>query len=413
MLFTFPAVIATMPFIVAAVPQPPKQGGTAIPLSRRFSKPLTNPDKTVNFGALDSHVASTRAKILRGLDNFEKNTGAPHPSALQGAQKRASTGIQLNESNDSWFGSIAVALPSHEYFVVFDTGSSDSFVLGPECGEPCNGHEIYDPLISETAVDRQRTFSLHYVGGESISGKQYSDTVSIAGLTAADQVIGVASRISPGFRFANYVADGVVGMAFKSISTLGASPVFQNLVSQGKTDEPVFAFGFLPPGPQLYIGGTNPGMYTGDFSYVPVIASGFWQIIMDNVLGNGEIVTTNVPVVIDSGTDLIHGLPADVAALYAAIGGTDASGTYRPGYYTFPCDNVPKVEFTLGGTSFGISAEQFNLGAISYGSPICVGAIVSTDAISSWIVGYAFLTNVYTVFDVGNMRVGFATPVDT
>ncbi|KAF9225048.1 acid protease [Gyrodon lividus] len=385
MLFTFPAVIATMPFIVAA--------------------PLTNPDKTVNFDALDSHVASTRAKVLRGLDNFEKNTGAPHPSALQGAQKRASVGNDLYEYKELWFGTISVSIPSEDFFVAYDTG--------PGCGQPCDGHHIYGPSTSETAVDLQRAFFLEYVSEESISGQQYNDTVSISGLTATDQTIGVASWISPGFRSADFLADGIVGMAFKSISRFGANPVFQNLVSQGKTDEPVFAFGFLPLGPQLYIGGTNPGMYTGDFSYVPVIASGFWQIIMDNVLGNGEILLTNVPAVIDSGTDLIHGLPADVATLYEAIGGTDASGTYRPGYYTFPCNNVPKVNFTLGGTSFGISAEQFNLGAIFYGSPNCVGAIVATHAISSWIVGHAFLANVYTVFDVANMRIGFATPVDT
>ncbi|KAF9221206.1 acid protease [Gyrodon lividus] len=413
MLFILPTVIATMPFFVAAVPQPPKQGGTAVPLSRRLSKPLTNPDKTVNFDALDSHVASTRAKVLRNLDNFEKNTGAPHPSALQGVQKRASVGNNLYEHNGLWFGTISVSIPSRNFLVVYDTGSSDFFLPGPGCGQPCYGHHIYDPSTSETAVDLQRTFFLHYVSGESVSGQQYNDTVSISGLTATDQAVGVASWIPPSFHSVNFIADGIVGMAFASISRFGASPVFQTLVSQGQTDEPVFAFGFLPPGPQLYIGGTNPDMYTGDFSYVPVIENGFWRIIMDNILGNGEIISTNVPAVVDSGADLIHGLPADVAALYEAIGGTDSSDTYRPGYYTFPCNNVPKVNFTLGGTSFGISAEQFNLGAIFYGSPNCVGAIVATDAISSWIVGHSFLANVYTVFDVGNMRVGFATPVNT
>ncbi|KAF9225068.1 acid protease, partial [Gyrodon lividus] len=408
MFFILP-VIATMPFFVAAVPQPAKQGRTAIPLSRRFSKPLINPDKTVNFDALDSHIASTRAKILRGLDNFEKNTGAPHPSALQGAQKRASVGVDLNEYNNLWFGSIAVATPSHDYFGKTELDSSDSFLLGPDCGKPCDGHEIYDPSISETAVDRQKTFTIGYVGGEDIYGDQYNDTVSIPGLTARDQAIGVASQISAGFLIANYVADGLVGMGFETMSTFKASPVFQNLVSQGQTDEPVFAFGFLPPGPELYFGGTNPDMYTGAFSYVPVIENGFWQITMDNILGNGKIVTTNVPAVIDSGTELILGLPTDVATLYQAIGGTDASSTYRSGYYTFPCNNVPKVNFTLDGTSFGISTAKFNLGATSYGSPNCVGAIVAAGGvISSWVIGHAFLTNVYTAFDVGNMRVGFA-----
>ncbi|KAF9235751.1 aspartic peptidase domain-containing protein [Melanogaster broomeanus] len=130
---------------------------------------------------------------------------------------------------------------------------------------------------------------------------------------------------------------------------------------------------------------------------------------MDSVDGNGQPVLSNIDSVIDTGTTVVIGVPSDVATLYEAIGGTDASSTLGQGLYTFPCNSVPSVSFTFGGTSFPISKDTFNLGSVSPGSSDCVGGIVGEDiGASLWVVGDVFLANVYTVFDLGNTRVGFA-----
>ncbi|KIJ14865.1 hypothetical protein PAXINDRAFT_78490, partial [Paxillus involutus ATCC 200175] len=163
-------------------------------------------------------------------------------------------------------------------------------------------------------------------------------------------------------------------------------------------------------GSELFIGGTDTALYTGGFSYADVTQQGYWQVNMDSVEGNGKTVLSNVDSIIDTGTTLVVGLPSDVSTLYQAIGGTDASSTVGQGYYTFPCDSVPSVSFTFGGTSFPISADTLNLGPVSSGSSDCVGGIVGQDmGVSFWVVGDVFLANVYTAFDVGNSRVGFAT----
>ncbi|KIJ14861.1 Merops: A01.UPA [Paxillus involutus ATCC 200175] len=410
MRFTLATVIVGLPFFVAAAPQPPKQRiGTPIPISKRSG--LTNPDNSVNLDALKSHVASTRAKIARGLDNLEKNTGSSRPSVMNGARKRATGADALTDDNSQlWYGTISVGTPANTYTVDFDTGSSDLFLPGPTCGSNCSDHAVYDPSSSSTSADLGKSFKIAYGDGSGVEGDQYTDTVSIAGLTATDQTLGAASQYSSGLAISQFPADGLMGMAFQSISAYNAVPVFETLVSQGQTDEPVFAFKLAASGSELYIGGTNSALYTGQFSYTPVTQQGYWQVSMDSVQSNGQTVLSNIDSIIDTGSTLIIGVPSDVAAFYSATGGTDASSTVGQGYYTFPCNSFPSVSFTFGGTSFPISAATLNLGQVSTGSSDCVSGIVGKDSGDSfWIVGDVFLANVYTAFDVGNSQVGFAT----
>ncbi|KAF9218348.1 acid protease [Gyrodon lividus] len=413
---TLATVITAFPIFISGAPQRVERGGTAIPLalSKRWS--LVNADKSVNFGALESHVASTSAKIFRGFDNFEKNTRTPHPSAMQGALKRASGGLPLGSLANLpaiWFGTISVGTPprlyvAHSLTVEFDTGSSDLLLPGINCDDSCDGHDLYDPESSSTSVDSNNVFEVLYANGDSAYGRQYTDKVTIAGLTATDQTLGAAWHYSPGLEFKRFDPDGLLGMAFQAISKYNESPFFQTIVTQGQTDEPIFAFSLAAPGPELYIGGTNPDMYIGDFTWTPVIQHGFWEINIDNVMGNGQVVLTNVAGIIDTGSTLIHGSLSDVAKLYKAIGGTHASSTFGNGYYIFPCDAVPSVSFTIGGVSFPIPAGAFKLGTSPIDPSVCIGTIIAGQY-KSWIVGSVFLSQFYTAFDLANARVGFAT----
>ena len=65
----------------------------------------------------------------------------------------------------------------------FDTGSSDLFLPSISCDSSCDGHARYDPSASKTSVDLNKSFDLMYGSGDSVSGEQYNDTASIAGLT--------------------------------------------------------------------------------------------------------------------------------------------------------------------------------------------------------------------------------------
>ncbi|KAF9218118.1 acid protease, partial [Gyrodon lividus] len=191
--------------------------------------------------------------------------------------------------------------------------------------------------------------------------------------------------------------------------------------------EPVFAFSLAAPGPELYLGGTNPDRYTGDFTWAPVIPQGHWRVNIDSVVGNGQKVLIDILGVIDTGSAIIVGPPKQVAALYMTIGATPLYNI--PGFYSFPCDAVPKVSFTFGGRSFPIAVKTFSVGSYSGDPSRCVGAIVAGNVVrespicsravmtcvdgsehqGTWIIGTPFLSGVYTAFDLANLRVGFAT----
>lgn len=84
-----------------------------------------------------------------------------------------------------------------------------------------------------------------------------------------DQVLGVAMSYSEDDRVEIFSPDGLVGLAFQSISEFGAPPLVQNLYSQGRISEPIFAFEFMKGQGLLHIGRSLASFKPG-ITYTPV-----------------------------------------------------------------------------------------------------------------------------------------------
>jgi hypothetical protein len=109
---------------------------------------------------------------------------------------------------------------------------------------------------------------------------------------------------------------------------------------------------------------------------------------------------------IDSGTTLITGPMRDVAAMYDKIPGSRANDD---GSWSIPCDTSSRVAFTFGTKTWSIEPADFVIADDEEGFE-CTGAIEGSDGDSpyDWLLGDAFMKNVYSVFRFDPPSVGFA-----
>jgi cathepsin D len=401
-----------------------------IPLSKRDDLLASMKRNGVlsNINRLKSQIAKTKSKIQAGLAAFEKNTGNVHP-AITGKSAGIFTATSNNPApekltsiskrqaepltdaeEDLWFGTITVGNPPQTFTVDFDTGSSDTFLPAVGCDETCDGHTLYDTAASSTAVNTTDPFFLQFGAGNA-TGFIFTDTLTVSGLTAQSQAIGASNHYSVEFELDEFPPDGLVGMAFPSLSVFGENPLFSTLVDQG-TVPPVFGVRLTDTGSELLLGGVDTDLFTGAFRNVSLIEEDFYAVALQALEVNNEVIATVngiFPAIVDTGTTLLIGDDQGVEILYSAIpGARDASAILGPGFFTVPCNRIPTVGVTVGGQSFNVAPDIFNLGVLE--GNLCVGGVVSSEGIPFWVLGDIFLRNFYAVFDQGNALVGFATP---
>jgi len=207
------------------------------------------------------------------------------------------------------------------------------------------------------------------------------------------------------YRLAKF--DGILGMGWDSIVVGGAVAPFTALVDSGKLDDPVFAFYLTAGKPgELVLGGVDDSHYTGDFTYVPLIAENYWEIALDGVKVNGKSVSSTKKAIVDSGTSLLAGPKDEVAKLAAAVGATPVAGGKE---YQIDCNaDAPDVSFTIGGKDYTLTSKEYSLNE----SGQCIFGMMGIDIPAPngplWILGDVFMRKYYTKFDHGNKQLGFA-----
>ncbi|GFN86530.1 cathepsin d [Plakobranchus ocellatus] len=161
----------------------------------------------------------------------------------------------------------------------------------------------------------------------------------------------------------------------------------------------------------LTLGGTNPGLYTGNFTHIYVTVPRFWEFKMDRVEladGRGTFCKRRCNIIVDSETTLILG-PMKANELNRMLGGKLMLGVL--GVCHFPCSLVPglpDVNCIINGTKLRLTSRQYTLQI----GDVCLsafrGAMNSRKMPSSWILGSMFMRTYYTMFDRGNFRIGLA-----
>ncbi|MCJ1313469.1 hypothetical protein MMC25_007147 [Agyrium rufum] len=198
--------------------------------------------------------------------------------------------------------------------------------------------------------------------------------------------------------------------------------------------------------------GINEWEKSWKWSKVQGAAVGWWQILMQGVLVNGDKILRNQPAILDLSTPLILAPPPSARTFYASIPG--AYPIPSTPFYAFPCLHPPTLHFEFEGWPFpamrgwtgsvkdrhGKVGGRFSLGRVARGSGFCVGAVVESRVSlegdegfdgaragaggrdgngdgdgdgdgdgGAWVLGERWFWGVGAVFDFDRQQVGFRT----
>ncbi len=133
------------------------------------------------------------------------------------------------------------------------------------------------------------------------------------------------------------------------------NPFFSTAVKQGAVKDGSFAMKLSSTGSELFVGGTNSDLYTGEIEFHEVISeTGFWAVDGASTTVNGKTVLSKQATIIDSGTTLVVVPQSAADTIYNSIGGE----AVEQGFYSFPCDSPPTIAFNWGGKTWDISTDK-------------------------------------------------------
>ncbi|NP_001254696.1 pepsin A precursor [Callithrix jacchus] len=348
------------------------------------------------------------------LKDFLKNNTLD-PASKYFPQGEAATMIAnqplVNYLDMEYFGTIGIGTPAQEFTVIFDTGSSNLWVPSIYCSSPaCTNHNRFNPQESSTYQATSQTLSIAY-GTGSMTGILGYDTVQVGGIADTNQIFGL-SETEPGSFLYYSPFDGILGLAYPSISSSGATPVFDNIWNQDLVSQDLFSV-YLSSNDQsgsvVMFGGIDSSYYTGSLNWVPVSAEGYWQITVDSITMNGEAIACaeGCQAIVDTGTSLLSGPTSPIANIQSYIGASENSN----GEMVVSCSaisSLPDIVFTINGIQYPVPASAYILqdeGGCTSGFQ---GMNIPTAYGELWILGDVFIRQYFAVFDRANNQVGLA-----
>lgn len=322
--------------------------------------------------------------------------------------------IVINDyQNAQYYGEIQLGTPAQSFNVIFDTGSSNLWVASSSCDLSCGLHSKYRSALSVTYKADGTPFNITYGSGP-VAGFDSIDNLNTGGLKVTKQTfteVTDASGLGAAYLIGKF--DGILGLAWPSLSVNGITPVIQNMISQKAIDNGEFAF-FLGNADsedgELVIGGYDEAHFIGSLNYVPLKSQTYWEINIEAFkLGVKNFVATpgGESAIIDSGTSLLTGPSAAVAQIAASLGAKELSGT---GEYLLSCNSklLKDIVISIAGIDYTLTPADY---LIPDGG-LCILGIEGLDVPEPlgplWILGDIFIRKYYTVFDVTNSRVGLA-----
>jgi len=386
--------------------------------------------------------------------------------ATKNALRANGLGDTISETDyddTTYVADITIGTPPQTFTVIMDTGSSNLWVPGKECGSgstgsvcgqecqglmckfkcdasccngagsafmykaslaarpqsqnPCSGKHLFDTTKSSTYTKNGQSFQIQY-GTGSCSGYLATDKVCMGDL-CVNNGFGVATTLAP--FFAGQELDGILGLAFQSLAEKDVKPPVQTMIDNKMLANPWFSVWMTAThtegtaGGEITFGDYDTQHCAANVDWVPLSSATYYQFNLDGVRiggtgGSSDVVivapTTGAKVqaISDTGTSLIVGTPAQIQQIAQKLGGQYDK---RQGIYTVDCQKaktLPPVIFTLNGKDYPVSAKNY---VLSGGDNVCYLGFDS-DKDPMWILGDCFIREYCQVYDMGNKRLGIA-----
>lgn len=316
--------------------------------------------------------------------------------------------------NAEYYGEISLGTPSQTFEVIFDTGSSNLWIPSKQCSSwACKLHTKYDSSKSSSYQSNGTEFKIQY-GSGSVSGFLSQDILSWGSNSIPITFAEVTKESGVSFIMGKF--DGIFGLGWPSISVDGVKPPFQQLWESGKLNKNVFSFALGDLSGQdgeLMLGDWNTNKFSGSITWLPLNAETYWQVSFGGLHYNGELITTTKRAILDTGTSLLAGPSNEVQPLLQAMGATKVMPFIQE--YKVDCNNLnnlPDLTFDLGNHHFTLQPTDYILMTQNKGQTMCLVGIMPFEMPSGreplWILGDVFLRKYYSIFDVGNKKVGLA-----
>ncbi|SAM85727.1 probable PEP4-aspartyl protease [Ustilago bromivora] len=327
------------------------------------------------------------------------------------AEANKGHGVPLTDFlNAQYFCDISLGTPAQEFKVILDTGSSNLWVPSTKCSSiACFLHKKYDSSASSSYKKNGTEFKIQY-GSGSMEGIVSNDVLKIGDLTIKGQDFAEATS-EPGLAFAFGKFDGILGLAYETISVNGIVPPMYQMINQGLLDAPQVSF-YLgsseQDGGEAVFGGMDESHYTGKIHWAPVKRKGYWEVALDKLaLGDEELELDNGSAAIDTGTSLIAMATDTAEILNAEIGATKSWN----GQYSVDCEKVkdlPPLTFYIDGKPFKLEGKDYVLEVQGSCISSFSGINLPGPLADMLIVGDVFLRKYYSVYDLAKNAVGLA-----
>ena len=334
----------------------------------------------------------------------------------------------LSKRVTEYSGKVKIGNPPQELEMVFDTGSANIIVSSVLCNSTsCNKHKNYNMELSETHIpiynldkfnndiirfpNERDHVELNFGTGQVKSFLGY-DNICIGknNLCANKTIILEAYEMST-IPFSHVSFDGIIGLGFTYLSISEESNLIEMLYRQNKIHQRIFSFYFNKNDSLqsiLNIGGFDQRLYQGEVHYAPVISANYWEIEIEGVFYENELIVDctlkKCTGIVDTGTSMIAAPFESFEAIQKKINAD------------FNCkdlNSLNSLKIQIKGKIYEIESSYYTLQLESDTGKNCVTALMQLDALSTkdkhtFILGLPFLKKYFSIYDREKKRIGFA-----